>query len=206
MLATINETEEITSLDQLDPNGIYTYADYLTWKFDETVELIKGKIYRMAAPIRYHQGVSRQLCGKFFNYFEDKTCKFYDAPFDVRLYNRQKSARANRNIFTVIQPDICVVCDLTKLDKKGCLGAPDLMVEILSPGNSKKEMQTKYNLYEENAVREYWIVSPDHEYIAQHVLQDNGKYAAPQHFFKDDVLTSAIFPDLILDLQRIFID
>ncbi len=206
MVTIIDKIEEITSLDQLDPNGIYTYADYLTWKFDEAVELIKGKIYRMAAPIRYHQGVSRQLCGKFFNYFDNKTCKFYDAPFDVRLYDRLKSERANRNIFTVIQPDICVVCDLSKLDRNGCLGAPDLIVEILSPGNSKKEMRTKYALYEENAVREYWIVSPNHEYIAQYVLQDNGKYAAPEYFFKDDAMPCAIFPDLILDLQKVFVD
>jgi Uma2 family endonuclease len=160
----------------------------------------------MAAPIRYHQGVSRQLSGKFFNYFEGNTCKFYAAPFDVRLYNRQKSERANKNIYSVIQPDICVVCDLTKLDRNGCLGAPDLMVEILSPGNSKKEMQTKYNLYEENGVREYWIVSPEHEYIAQYVLQANGKYAAPEYFFKDDAMPAAIFPDLILELEKVFID
>ncbi len=206
MLATIEKQEEITSLDQLDPNGIYTYADYLTWKFEETVELIKGKIYRMAAPIRYHQGVSRQLNGKFFNYFDDKACKFYAAPFDVRLYNRQKSERANKNIYSVIQPDVCVVCDLTKLDRNGCLGAPDLMVEILSPGNSKKEMRTKYALYEESGVREYWIVSPEHEYIAQHILQANGKYAPPQYFFKDDAMPCAIFPDLILELEKVFID
>lgn len=206
MLATLEKQEEITSLDQLDPNGIYTYADYLTWKFEETVELIKGKIYRMAAPIRYHQGVSRQLCGKFFNFFDGKACKFYDAPFDVRLCDSRKSARANKNIYTVIQPDICVVCDLSKLDRNGCLGAPDLMVEILSPGNSKKEMRTKYALYEENAVREYWIVSPEHEYIAKYVLQADGKYASPEYFFKDDAMPSAIFPDLILDLQKVFID
>ena len=206
MLATIDKQEEITSLDQLDPNGIYTYADYLTWKFEETVELIKGKIYRMAAPIRYHQGISRQLSGQFFNYFNDKACKFYAAPFDVRLYDSRKSILANKHIYTVIQPDICVVCDLTKLDREGCFGAPDLMIEILSPGNSKKEMRTKYALYEENGIQEYWIVSPNHEYIAQHVLQNNGKYAPPQYFFKDDAMSSAIFPDLILELEKVFID
>ena len=137
MVSIIEKQEEITHLDQLNPDGIYTYADYLTWKFEETVELIKGKIYRMAAPARYHQGISRQLCGKFFNYFDEKPCKFYDAPFDVRLYDRRKSKRANKDIYTVVQPDICVVCDPSKLDDKGCIGAPDLIIEILSRNSNK---------------------------------------------------------------------
>jgi Uma2 family endonuclease len=195
----------ITSLDQLDPNGIYTYADYLTWKFEETVELIKGKIFRMAAPRRKHQDISREISGPFYLYFQGKDCKFYAAPFDVRLYDTRKSVKANRPIYSVIQPDVCVVCDLNKLDDKGCLGAPDLIVEILSPGNSKKEMINKYNLYEENGVREYWIVSPDSEMVTLLVLQKNGKYAPPQYFFSDDSLTSAIFPDLTLDLGAVLL-
>jgi Uma2 family endonuclease len=195
----------ITSLDQLDPNGTYTYADYLTWKFEETVELIKGKIFRMAAPRRKHQDISREINGLLYMYFRDKSCKFYAAPFDVRLYDTRKSVKASRPIYSVVQPDVCIICDENKLDDKGCLGAPDLIVEILSPGNSKKEMVNKYNLYEENGVREYWIVAPDFEMVTHLVLQKNGKYAPPQYFFSDDSMPSAIFPDLIIDLSKVLL-
>ena len=171
--------EPITSIDQLDPNGVYTYADYLTWKFEERVEIIKGKIFRMAAPARRHQAISREVCNLLYRHFEGKPCEFYNAPFDVRLYNKRKSVRANKDIYSVIQPDVCIVCDLEKLDDKGCLGAPDLIVEILSPGNSKKEMVNKRNLYEENGVREYWIIAPESEMLTQLVLQKNGNYAPP---------------------------
>jgi Uma2 family endonuclease len=197
--------QPITSIDQLDPNGVYTYADYLTWKFEETVELIKGKIYRMAAPARRHQAISRDINGLFYIHFQGKSCEFYAAPFDVRLFNKRKSLKANRDIYTVIQPDICVVCDLEKLDDKGCLGAPDLVVEILSPGNSKKEMVNKRDLYEENGVREYWIITPETEMLTQLILQNNGKYAPPQYFFSDDTMTSHIFPDLNIDLGKVLL-
>lgn len=198
-------TETITSIDQLDPNGVYSYADYLTWKFEETVELIKGKIFRMAAPARRHQAISRELNGLFYIHFQHNPCEFYAAPFDVRLYNKRKSLKANKDIFTVIQPDICIVCDSEKLDDKGCLGAPDLIVEILSPGNSKKEMVNKYELYEENNVLEYWVISPESEMLTQFVLNEKGKYLPPQYFFSDDVMNAHIFPDLSIDLGKVLL-
>jgi Uma2 family endonuclease len=205
MTEIIEKRVKITHLDQLNPDSSYTYSDYLTWKFKERVELINGKIYQMETPARYHQGISRQICGKFFTYFDGKPCKFYNAPFDVRLYDKRKSKHANRDIYTVIQPDICVICDPSKLDDKGCLGSPDLIVEILSPGNSKKEIKIKHELYEENGVREYWIVSPAHEYISRLILQSNGKYAPPQYFFNGEDMTAHIFPDLVFPLDKIFI-
>jgi Uma2 family endonuclease len=198
-------TEPITSIDQLDPNGVYSYADYLTWKFEETVELIKGKIFRMAAPARRHQAISREMNGIFYIHFQKNPCEFYAAPFDVRLYNKRKSVKANKDIFTVVQPDICIICDLEKLDDKGCSGAPDLIVEILSPGNSKKEMVNKYALYEENGVREYWVISPESEMLTQFILQDNDKYAPPQYFFSDDVMNAHIFPELSIDLGKVLL-
>ena len=102
---------DITNLNNLDLNGTYSYADYLSWKFEETVELIKGKIWPMSAPNRRHQGISREIIGIFYNYFKQNPCAFYAAPFDVRLYDKQKSSKANREILTVIQPDICVICE-----------------------------------------------------------------------------------------------
>lgn len=122
----------ITSLSQLDLNNKYSYADYLTWKFEDAVELIKGQILPLVAPNRKHQAIVRDLTGFFFNFLQNKPCEFYPAPFDVRLYDHHKSIRANKEVFTVVQPDICIICDPSKLDDKGCEGAPDLVIEILS--------------------------------------------------------------------------
>ena len=130
---------EITRLDQLDPNGSYSYKDYLLWKLKERVEIIKGKIMAMSpAPNRLHQDISLKLTSEFLKVFPNGGCKLYVAPFDVRFPDE------NGNVKTVVQPDLCVICDPNKLDERGCLGAPDLVVEILSPGNSKREKKYKY--------------------------------------------------------------
>lgn len=195
----------IISLEQLDlTNGLYTYADYLTWKFEQTVELIKGKVWPMAAPSRRHQDISWQLTLKIGNHFADHKCRAYAAPFDVRLYDQRKSNKANKDVFTVIQPDICIICDLQKLDDKGCLGAPDLVVEILSRGNSSKEMKTKRLLYEENEIREYWVFDPEHELVFQFHLTEAGVYSPAAIYVKEDILACIIFPDLKIDLQEVF--
>jgi Uma2 family endonuclease len=197
--------ENIVSLSQLDiENGVYSYADYLTWKFDQTVELIKGKILQMSAPSRRHQGMSWQLTLKIGNHFANHKCKAYAAPFDVRLYDKIKSEKANKDIFTVIQPDICIICDIDKLDDKGCLGAPDLIIEILSPGNSSKEMKIKKMLYEESGVREYLIFDPNTESVFQFHLTDANVYSLATIYVNDDTLQSVIFPDLMIDLKNIF--
>jgi len=196
--------DKIVSLSQLDLNGTYTYADYLTWQFEQTVEIIKGKILLMAAPSRRHQQISRQLNGLFFKHFEKNPCEFYAAPFDVRLLDKRKSDKANKDVYTVVQPDVCIICDVEKLDDEGCIGAPDLIIEILSPGNAQKEMRTKKLLYEENAVREYWIVDPEHENVFQFLLTKEGIYSPATIYVYDEQLNCAIFPDLKLDLREVF--
>ena len=140
----------VKSINELDFSKQYTYADYLTWQFDERVELIRGWISRMSpAPIVLHQRISIKLSFQIEGYLIDKMCEVFAAPFDVRLTNKRKKV-ADKSIFSVVQPDISVICDETKLDEKGCVGAPDWVIEILSPGNSKKEMTEKFSLYEEN--------------------------------------------------------
>lgn len=185
-------------------NGVYSYADYLTWQFDQTVELVKGKIFPMSAPSRRHQGISRELNGIFYNHFKGDSCAFYAAPFDVRLYDKRKSAKANRDVLTVVQPDICVICDADKLDDKGCVGSPDLVVEILSPGNSSKEMRLKKLLYEENGIREYWIIDPEHETAFQFHLTDNDVYGPVTIYVSDEMLNCVIFPGLTISLSDVF--
>jgi Uma2 family endonuclease len=197
--------EEITSLSQLDlTNGLYSYADYLTWKFDQTVELLRGKISMMAGPSRRHQRISWRLSGLFYTTFKNHRCQAYAAPFDVRLYDRTKSEKANKDIYTVVQPDICVICDLEKLDDRGCLGSPDLIIEILSPGNSSKEMKAKKQLYEECGVREYLIFDPERETVFQFHLTKNDVYSPATIYVSDETVTSVVFPELQMDLQEVF--
>lgn len=198
----------ITKLSQLDLKGTYSYADYLTWKFDEAVELIKGKIMLMCpAPGLNHQRLSRRLLHPIDSYLIGGTCEIFHAPFDVRFYDHKKSICANKDIFTVVQPDLCVVCDPKKLDKRGCLGAPDWIIEILSKGNSKKEIQTKYALYQEKGVKEYWIVYPYERTIHQFVLHEESQcYQLIKMYADDDLLIPSIFPDLTIDLQAVFLN
>jgi len=189
----------ITNIDQLDPvNGIYTYADYLMWKIKDRVEILKGKIFKMSpAPAISHQSISFNLSGLFFMYFHNKPCKAFASPFDVVLKNKDGKED------TVVQPDLCVVCDPEKLaDGKRCQGAPDLIIEILSPGNSKKELKNKYELYQEAGVREYWLVHPQDEYVIINVLENNLYRVLPP--FVDKEVTSVIFPDLSLQTEDIF--
>jgi Uma2 family endonuclease len=196
----------ITDISQLDLNGIYTYADYLRWQLEERIELIKGKIFKMSpAPTARHQKVSREIMRDLLVYFDrNSPCQIYSAPFDVRLLDKSKSQNFNQEIYTVVQPDISVICDKSKIDEKGCIGAPDLIIEILSPGNSKKEMKIKYALYEESGVREYWVVYPSEQSLFQFILNEEEKFVLKAVFTEDEVFNAHIFPDLQIDLAEVF--
>ncbi|MDX2284430.1 MAG: Uma2 family endonuclease [Bacteroidia bacterium] len=192
----------ITSLSQLDPNGTYSYADYLRWEFEERVELLRGKIRQMAAPNRRHQTVSRKIQHFLSNALWKSSCELYAAPFDVRLTRM----RDDKAVSTVVQPDLCVICDRSKLDERGCNGAPDLIVEILSPGNSRTEMRDKFELYQEAGVLEYWIVSPDHRTIQVWRLNEQGCYLALPPAVEGDLLGTPIVPNLALNVTEVFED
>ncbi|MEP1085574.1 Uma2 family endonuclease [Algoriphagus sp.] len=182
--------------------GVYSYADYLTWEIDEMVELIKGKVFRSAAasPRMKHQKIVLRLGSELLNFLEKKSCEVFIAPFDVRL---PVKSRKNEEIFTVVQPDVCVVCDRSKLDEAGCVGAPDLIVEVLSPGNNKKELRNKYEVYEESGVKEYWIIHPSEETMIIYSLI-NGKYQPSRLFSHGDIISSACIPGFELDLEAFF--
>ena len=193
----------ITNIKQLDLNASYTYADYLLWNFKERVELIKGKIFKMSpAPSRSHQEISMTVTVILAKFLRNQSCRLYAAPFDVRLINFKESSKDNQ-ITSVVQPDLCVICDANKLDEKGCIGAPDLIVEILSPGNSKREMTLKFDLYEENAVKEYWIVNQSDKTILIYVLKE-GKYIGLKPIIETGKLESPTFPDLKFNVKNIF--
>ena len=190
----------------LDYGKIYTYADYLQWRFKERVEILKGKVFKMSpAPARNHQAASSELSRIFLNFFHKKECKVYIAPFDVRLVDKRKKSTKDEDIITVFQPDLCVVCDKNKLDKRGCIGSPDLIIEILSPSNSNREMKNKYELYEENGVKEYWIVDYVYKTIHRYVLKD-AIYIGLKPLIAEETCTSSIFPDLSFTVGEIFED
>jgi Uma2 family endonuclease len=194
---------EVTDINSLDLNKLYTYSDYYTWKFQERVELIKGKIFKMSpAPSRQHQKIAVTLTGIFYNHFLEHTCEVYPAPFDVRLLVARKSQPALAE--TVVQPDLCVVSDLSKLDDRGCVGAPDLVVEILSPGNSKKEMHEKFEVYQEAGVKEYWLVNPHEALVLIYLLNDDGEFIGKPPVVSGMELHSYIFPELKLQLSELF--
>ncbi|MEQ1529027.1 MAG: Uma2 family endonuclease [Methylococcales bacterium] len=196
---------KITQLSQLDLNKTYSYADYVTWQINETIELIKGKIMLMSpAPNVKHQSISSNLHGICYPFFRHKKCRLFTAPFDVRLYDRKKSLLASQDIHTVIQPDLCVICNPELLDVQGCNGAPDWIIEILSKGNSKREMQVNYQLYQESGVQEYWLVYPEQQAIHQFVLDENRVYQLKQMCAEDDKISPSLFPDLTIDLTEVF--
>ena len=196
---------KITELSQLDPTKTYSYVDYMSWQFDETVELIKGKIMLMSpAPNVSHQSIERNLIIDIGTYLKGKQCKVFPAPFDVRLYDRKRSILTSKEIHTVVQPDVCVICNPGILDKQGCNGSPDWIIEILSKGNSKREIHVKYELYQESGVTEYWIVYPNDQAIHQFVLDEHYRYQLKMMYTDDDVAVPHLFPELKINLNDIF--
>ena len=186
----------------LDPKKRYTYADYLTWLDDTRRELIDGFFHLMTpAPNRSHQRVAADLYLQFGNYLAQKKCEAFFAPFDVRLPKNGETE--NGQLYTVVQPDICIICDLAKLDDKGCLGAPDLIVEILSPATSSLDTDTKFKLYEAHGVKEYWLVSPVYQLIDVFVLE-NGKYQFQGKYHRAATIQPSIFDDYHIDLSKVF--
>ena len=197
--------EPITRLSQLDFNKSYTYADYLTWKFEEFVELVKGKLLRpMAGPSSLHQQYATNLVGEIYLLLKKSPCKVYAAPFDVRLTRGAMSGDAQ--VTTVVQPDICVVCDKAKIDRRGCLGAPDWIIEILSPGNVLHDTKTKFDLYEENGVREYWIVYPGEKTVLVYVLDAHGRYQPVGEYAEPGPVPATAVPGLVLEWADVFDD
>ncbi len=189
----------ITDIKLLDLNKRYTYADYLTWRFRERVELIMGRIFKMTpAPSRLHQEILGKLHLAIGNVLSGSSCNIYLAPFDVRL--PQKDGRED----TVVQPDICIVCDKSKLDLKGCNGAPDLIIEILSPSTASKDLKEKYMLYEAAGVLEYWTVDPVDGLINVYTLDKNGKYQAFKPYTVHEKVISKTIPNLEIELKGIF--
>ena len=187
----------------------YSYADYLTWTDDTMREIIGGIVYAFSAPFRNHQETTISFLKKALPFISRRKgrCKIYTAPFDVRLPTNGETA--DDKIYNVVQPDICVVCDLSKLDEKGCIGAPDLIVEVISPSTSKRDLNEKFSLYEKTGVGEYWVVYPNDKAVVVFILKPNGKYDNGTTY--DLIIGPGKVPvktlkGLIIDLKELFED
>ncbi len=179
----------------------YTYGDYRTWPEDQRWEIIEGRAYAMTGPRRIHQQVSGEIFRQIANHLLNAKCQVYAAPFDVRL---PKSDEADDDIETVVQPDIVVVCDSTKLDDAGCRGAPDLIMEVLSPSTAGKDQVKKLELYEKHGVREYWIIDPTEQVALLRTLDDDESFSAPSTFALDAQPSGKVLGNFKLNLELVF--
>ncbi|NCX94919.1 MAG: Uma2 family endonuclease [Chitinophagia bacterium] len=197
-----NSNLPILRLADLDLNRLYSYADYIMWRFEERVELLRGYIAQMGAPNTAHQQIVNAINVPLYIFLRNKPCKVFISPFDVRIPTSNGS-KNDRDTFTVVQPDLCVICRSDGYDQRGGIGAPDLIVEVLSPSNHEKEMRRKYAIYEEAGVKEYWIVSPQEKTILQYRLA-NGKYATGRPLIPGDIATTTLLPGFELNIEEVF--
>ncbi len=187
---------------QKEPDRVFTYKDYLTWNDNERWELINGVAYNMTpAPSVNHQRVSRQLLLQIGIFLSDKPCEVFSAPLDVRL---PETNEKDEDIKNVVQPDMFVVCDSSKLDEKGCKGAPDLIIEIVSPSSASIDNIKKLQQYEKNGVKEYWIVHPIYKIVTIYKIMENGLYGKPETYSEEDKIEVELLKGLTIDLGLVF--
>jgi len=189
-----NEVGE--AIRKYDENKRFTYSDYESWDDDNRYELIDGVAYMMSAPSTAHQSILMELSRQFANFLKGKSCKVFAAPCDVCLNGLGDEDD------TVVQPDLLVVCDESKLDKKRCNGAPDMTIEILSPSTTKRDLLTKLVKYQNAGVREYWIVDPDTEIVNVHILE-NGHYTITS-YENHEAIAVTVLDGCVITLSDIF--
>lgn len=180
----------------------YNYGDYLKWDENERWEIINGEAYDMSpGPGTTHQAIVTELIRQLGNQLEGKPSRVFTAPFDVRLPRRDEKEEEIENI---VQPDISIICDRDKLDEKGCLGAPDVVMEILSPSTYRRDKLEKFNLYEEAGVKEYWLLSYTEKMVEVFTLDEHNKYGRPEIHGDAKTIVIKTLSNLTIDLAKIF--
>ena len=179
----------------------YTFADVLTWGENERIEIIDGEAVMRAPPSRIHQKISVSITSQLYNFLEGKKCEVYPAPFGVRLF--EKDGDSPDDVDTMVEPDISVVCDKNKLDKNGCKGAPDLVIEILSPSTVRHDRFVKLGLYQRAGVREYWIVEPETQTVQVYTLE-NGILQPRAFYGAGDVAKVNVLNGCFVELGKVF--
>jgi Uma2 family endonuclease len=193
----------MTSSPRLKQKERFTYADYLTWLDDERWELIDGVAYAMSpAPGSVHQRISMDLSRQFSTFLKGKRCKVYAAPFDVRL--PEQPGLTDDKLETVVQPDIVVICDTSKIGTRGICGAPDLVIEILSPSTAAFDIKEKFDLYQKHLIKEYWIIHPAEMTVFVYQLDEKGVYGSPKRYAAGDKVPVPLLGELVIDLGEVF--
>lgn len=180
----------------------YTFADCLGWDEKERAEIIGGEVLMMAPPSRIHQKISGEIFRQLANFLEGKRCEVYSAPFGVRLF--EKDGDRPEDVDTVVEPDITVVCDTSRLDQHGCKGAPELVMEILPPSSRRHDMLVKLNLYQRAGVREYWIVNPEDRTVQVMLLDSKGYLRIHEDYGQEDTAVVNVLEGCTIDLTKVF--
>lgn len=180
----------------------FAFSDFLTWETDERMEIIHGEVFMMAAPGTSHQLISGEIFRQLANFLDGRNCRAIAAPFAVRLF--EKDGDAPKDVDTVVEPDISVICDRNKLDKHGCKGAPDLIVEVLSPSTQRHDQLVKLNLYQRAGVKEYWIADPENKTVRVMLLTSDGIFQIHEVYQREDVAKVNVLNGCFLELGRVF--
>lgn len=180
----------------------YTFADALTWPDNERAEIINGEPVMMAPPTTAHQLISFEIGRQLGNYLEGKMCRAIPAPFAVRLF--EKDGDRPEDVDTMVEPDISIVCDVSKLDKHGCKGAPDMVVEILSPSTQRHDQLVKLGLYQRAGVREYWIVDPMNKTVRVMLLDAGGVLQLHEVYDRQGVAKVNVLDGCFIELSKVF--
>ena len=193
----MSDAMRIDDYEDYEEKRRYTYADYLEWEGPERYQLINGEVFQMASPSVAHQALLVGLLTPFDNWLQGKPCKVFAAPLDVRLFPKE-----DKSDNTVVQPDLLVVCDKDKLSKGSVDGAPDLVIEIVSPSNTRSELFLKFQYYMKAGVREYWVIDPEMRQVQVHIYE-NGHYIS-SIYENSDHIPVTVLPGLDIALEDLW--
>ncbi len=185
-----------------DENQKYAYKDYLNCDESERIEIINGKVIVMSLPPVIHQVVLMELFRQIANFLEGKSAKIFIRPLGVRLF--EKDGDKPEDVDTVVEPDIFILCDKSRLDEHGCKGAPDMVIEILSPSTLRHDKLVKFNLYQRAGVREYWLVDPQYSSVSVYLLGEDGKYTVHEEYGKKDIAKVNSLRGCFIELEKVF--
>jgi Uma2 family endonuclease len=196
------ETNRIEEVEEPDHSLTYTYANYSQWKFLERLELLRGRIFRLASPSIKHQRICLKLAAHLYTFLRGKTCQVIIPPYDIRL--PVKNRKKDDEVTTVVQPDLSVFCDPLKVEDRAAIGAPDLLVEVLSPGNTRYDLHDKYEIYQEACVKEYWIVDPVKASVQVSLLAEEGRFGPAEVRTGDQLLQPRSLPGFSIAVKDLF--
>ena len=180
----------------------YTFADCLAWDESKHIQIINGEAIVMLTPLRVHQEILGELSRQLANFLVGKKATVFFGPFAVRLF--EKNGDPPESVDTMVLPDISVICDHNKLDEYGCKGAPDMVVEILSPSTQRHDQLVKLRLYQQAGVQEYWIVDPENQTIRVMLIDEDGRFQPQEVYGCEELAKVNILDGCFIELAKVF--